>query len=83
MDRSGPSTNDNRKHRVERTHSDMVLALEWTVFDRFNVSVIETMKGLNILGRSCTCVNPFRLLLDFGDIKAYEDSVCSLNKRYK
>ena len=61
----------------------MVLSLEGTVFDRLNVSVIESMKGLNVLDRSCTCVYTFRFLLHFGDIEAYEDSVCSLNQRYE
>ena len=68
---------------MQRTHSDMVFILERTVFDRLNVSVIESTECLNILDRSGSCESTFRSVLHFGDIEAYEDSVYSLNKRYK
>ena len=61
----------------------MVFILEWTVFDRLNVFVIESMKALDSFDRSCTCVNNFGFLLHFGDIEAYEDSERSLNQRYE
>ena len=68
---------------MQHAYSDMVFILKWTVFDRLNVSVIESIKALNSFDRSCTCVNTFGFLLHFRDIEAYEDSECSLNQRYE
>ena len=68
---------------MQHAYSDMVFVLKRTVFDRLNVSVIESMKSLNSFDGPCTCVNTFGFLLHFGDIEAYEDSECSLNQRYE
>ena len=67
---------------MQLTHDDMVLRFERTVFDGLHGSVIESIKALNILNGSCSCVNTLRGLLHFGDIKTCEDSVRSLNERY-
>ena len=61
----------------------MVFIFKRTVFDRLNISVIESMKALNSFDRSCTCAINFGFLLHFGDIEAYEDSEPSLNQRYE
>ena len=73
----------NHLARVIHTHSDMVLGLKRAVSNGLSVSVIEGIEGSNILDRSCTCKNAFSRSLQFGDIKAYEDSVCSLNQCYE
>lgn len=61
----------------------MLLLFKRAVFDGLDGSIVESMKGLNILNRSCSCVKAFGFLPHLGDIKAYEDGVRPLNQCYE
>ena len=61
----------------------MLLLFEGAVSDGLDGSIIESMKGLNIFSRTCTCIDVLRFLLHLEDTKPYEDNVRPLNQRYE